>query len=267
MNLPTYFISHGGGPWPYIPDLRVAMHALEVSLADIPRQLAERPKAILMVSAHWEENEFRVMSNPLPPMVYDYSGFPAHTYQVRYAAPGSPALAERVTSLIKAAGLPAQTDAQRGFDHGAFAPLAVMYPDADMPVVQLSLRAGLDPAQHLALGRALAPLRSEGVLIIGSGLSYHNLRRFGPLAKEPSSSFDDWLQETLIASSTTERVRQLINWEQAPAARVAHPREEHLLPLMVAVGAAEQEVASCVYHEENVFGGVVASSFRFGAIA
>lgn len=267
MNLPTYFISHGGGPWPYMEDLRPAMHALEVSLADIPKQLPQPPKAILMISAHWEENTFRVMSNPWPSMVYDYSGFPEHTYKIRYPAPGSPELAERVLGLIKAAGMPTQMDAQRGFDHGAFVPLAVMYPHANMPVMQLSLRVGLDPAEHLALGRALTPLRAEGVLIIGSGLSYHNLRRFGPLAKEPSSSFDDWLQETLIASSTTERISQLINWADAPSARVAHPREDHLLPLMVAVGAAENEVTSCIYHEENIFGGVVASSFRFGTIA
>ena len=266
MKLPTYFISHGGGPWPYMEDLRRAMHALEVSLADMPRQLPEKPKAILMISAHWEETSFRVMSNPWPGMVYDYSGFPEHTYKIRYPAPGMPALAEQVVSLIRQAALPAQLDSQRGFDHGAFAPLAVMYPEADMPVVQLSLRAGLDPAEHLALGRALAPLRDEGVLIIGSGLSYHNLRRFGPLAKEPSSNFDDWLQDSLVASSTTERIARLIHWEDAPSARIAHPREEHLLPLMVAVGAAEGEVASCVYHEENIFGGVVASSFRFGAI-
>lgn len=266
MNLPTYFISHGGGPWPYMDDLRRAMHNLEMSLVDIPRQLSVRPKAILMISAHWEENSFNVMGNPWPGMVYDYSSFPEHTYKIHYPAPGSPALAERVTGLIKAAGLPARIDAQRGFDHGAFAPLAVMYPEADMPVVQLSLRTGLDPAEHLALGRALTPLRAEGVLIIGSGLSYHNLRRFGPLGKEPSSSFDDWLQDSLIATSTGERVNRLIHWVDAPAARVAHPREDHLLPLMVAVGAAEDEVASCIYHEENIFGGVVASSFRFGAI-
>ncbi|MFZ6678827.1 DODA-type extradiol aromatic ring-opening family dioxygenase [Undibacterium sp. Tian12W] len=267
MKLPTYFISHGGGPWPYMEDMRKTMHVLEASLVDMPRQLPYKPKAILMISAHWEESAFKVMTSPWPGMLYDYGGFPEHTYKVHYSAPGSPELAERVMGLIKDAGLPAQADAQRGFDHGAFAPLAVMYPEADMPVVQLSLRKGLDPAEHLALGRALAPLRDEGILIIGSGLSYHNLRRFGPLAKEPSSSFDDWLQDSLIASSTTERVKRLLNWEEAPAARVAHPREEHLLPLMVAVGAAEDEVASCVYHEENIFGGVVASSFRFGAIA
>lgn len=267
MKLPTYFISHGGGPWPYMEDMRKTMHVLEASLVDMPRQLPYKPKAILMISAHWEESSFKVMTNPWPGMLYDYGGFPEHTYKVHYSAPGSPELAERVMGLIREAGLPAQADAQRGFDHGTFAPLAVMYPEADMPVVQLSLRVGLNPAEHLALGRALAPLRDEGVLIIGSGLSYHNLRRFGPLAKEPSLSFDGWLQNTLIASSTTERVARLIHWEEAPAARLAHPREEHLLPLMVALGAAEGEVATCVYHEDNIFGGVTASSFRFGEIS
>ncbi|MFZ6758213.1 DODA-type extradiol aromatic ring-opening family dioxygenase [Undibacterium sp. Ji50W] len=266
MRLPTYFISHGGGPWPYMDDLRARMHILEASLVDIPRQLPQEPKALLMISAHWEETDFRVMSNPQPPMVYDYGGFPAHTYKVSYPAPGSPVLAERVMALLTAAGLPTQADANRGFDHGTFAPLAVMYPEAQMPVVQVSLKTGLDPEQHLALGRALAPLRDEGVLIIGSGLSYHNLRYFGPQAKEPSSQFDHWLQQTLLESTPEDRVEHLINWAKAPAARIAHPREDHLLPLMVAVGAAQNEAGACVYHEENMFGGVVASSFRFGAI-
>jgi aromatic ring-opening dioxygenase catalytic subunit (LigB family) len=139
-----------------------------------------------------------------------------------------------------------------------------MYPDANVPIVQLSLRAGLNPAEHLALGRALEPLRDEGVLIIGSGLSYHNLRALGPAGKAPSAVFDQWLQDTLIAATPVERSIQLIEWEKAPAARRAHPREEHLIPLMVAVGAAETEAATCVYHEQAAFGNIVASSFRFG---
>ncbi len=263
-RLPTYFISHGGGPWPYVPDMRRDMHALEASLQDIPRQLGVTPKAILIISAHWEEPAFTVMSNPAPPMLYDYRGFPENTYHVVYPAPGSTVLALRTKALIEAAGISARLDAARGFDHGTFCPLVVMYPTANVPIVQLSLRAGLDPAEHLALGRALAPLRDEGILIVGSGLSYHNLRALGPAGRAPSAAFDQWLQQTLIASSPVERSIRLIEWEKAPSARQAHPREEHLLPLMVAVGAAETEDGVCVYHERAAFGNIVASSFRFG---
>jgi aromatic ring-opening dioxygenase catalytic subunit (LigB family) len=137
----------------------------------------------------------------------------------------------------------------------------------DVPVLQLSLRVGYDPAEHLAVGRALAPLRDQGVLIVGSGLSYHNLRRMGPPAAVPSRQFDDWLQQTLVTSDAPQRVQRLIAWQDAPAARIAHPQEDHLLPLMVAVGAAEHEPAACVYHENGFFGGVTVSSFRFGRSA
>lgn len=266
-RLPTYFISHGGGPWPYMEEMRPMMRVLAASLADIPRQIGITPKALLVISGHWEERGFSVMASPKPPMLYDYSGFPEHTYHVSYPAPGDPALARRVASLIEAAGLPAQLDAQRGFDHGTFAPLAVMYPAAEVPVVQVSLQHRLDPAQHLALGRALAPLRDEGVLIVGSGLSYHNLRQLGPGARAPSAAFDGWLQETLVDTAPNQRSQRLLEWAKAPAARLAHPREEHLIPLMVAVGAAESEPAACVYHEEAMMGGVTASSFRFGVAA
>jgi aromatic ring-opening dioxygenase catalytic subunit (LigB family) len=263
-RLPTYFISHGGGPWPYVPQMRLAARELEASLVDIPQQLGITPKAILMISAHWEESIFTVMANRAPPMLYDYYGFPENTYAVLYTAPGSPELAARVNALIESSGMPSCLDVERGFDHGTFCPMAVMYPDANVPTVQLSLRAGLAPAEHLALGRALAPLRDEGVLIVGSGLSYHNLRALGPTGTAPSAAFDAWLQNTLLTANAADRDRKLVAWEQAPAARLAHPREEHLLPLMVAVGAANGDNGHCVYHEEAAFGGIVASSFRFG---
>ena len=261
--MPTFFVSHGGGPWPFMEgDYRQAHAKLEASLRALPATLPERPRAILMISAHWEESAFTVMNSPAPGMLYDYGGFPPHTYEVVYPAPGDPALAERVVALIQAAGLPAARDAQRGFDHGAFCTLVPMYPDADVPVVQLSLRRGLDPAEHLALGRALAPLRDEGVLILGSGFSFHNLRLYGPAGRAPSAAFDAWLQAILPAPEG--RAERLQAWAQAPAARLAHPREEHLLPLMVAAGAAEGEAANCSYHETEFLGGVTASSFRFG---
>jgi aromatic ring-opening dioxygenase catalytic subunit (LigB family) len=263
-RLPSYFISHGGGPWPYVPEMRAAMQVLESSLADIPRQIGVVPRAVLMVSGHWEAADFRVMAHARPPMVYDYGGFPPHTYHVQYPAPGSPALAERVRQLAHSSGIEVQLDTRQGFDHGTFAPLAVMYPQADVPVLQLSMKSRYDPAEHLAIGRALAPLRDEGVLIIGSGLSYHNLGRLGPSSRQPSEAFDAWLQNTALAMAPAERTRQLLQWNAAPAARVAHPREDHLIPLMVAVGAAEEEAGTLVYHETGVFGGMTASSFRFG---
>jgi aromatic ring-opening dioxygenase catalytic subunit (LigB family) len=265
MRLPTYFISHGGGPWPWMPEMRAGMQKLEQSLSDIPREIGAAPRAVLVISGHWEERAFTIMAHPKPPMLYDYSGFPPHTYQVQYPAPGAPQLAEQIQALIAAAGLPAAMDTQRGFDHGTFAPLAVMYPKADVPVLQLSLLRGLAPEAHYALGRALAPLRDEGVLILGSGLSYHNLRLLGPEARVPSQAFDQWLQQVVVGASGKARHAGLLDWAKAPAARIAHPREEHLIPLMVAAGAAEDEAASCVYHEQEFMGGATASSFRFGA--
>jgi aromatic ring-opening dioxygenase catalytic subunit (LigB family) len=264
-TLPTYFISHGGGPWPWMMDeMNGTYDRLEAALKDMPRQIGMTPKVVLVISGHWEERDFTVMSSPNPPMIYDYSGFPDHTYRIKYAAPGSPQTAERVRGLIEGAGLAAQLDTRRGFDHGTFSPLAVIYPDADVPVLQLSLRRGYNPKDHIAIGRALAPLRDEGVLILGSGLSYHNLRQFGPIAREPSAAFDDWLQETLVTGSPAERVARLVRWEAAPAARKAHPQEDHLMPLMVVVGAAGNDKGVCVYHEDNFFGGIAVSSFMFG---
>jgi aromatic ring-opening dioxygenase catalytic subunit (LigB family) len=265
MTVPTYYLSHGGGPWPWMKgELNGAYDRLEAALQAMPGQIGVTPKAVLVISGHWEEREFTVMSGASPPMIYDYSGFPAHTYRISYPAPGSPRTAERVRQLIEQAGYSARLDPLRGFDHGAFAPLAVIYPDADVPVLELSMRHGYDPKDHIAIGLALAPLRAEGVLILGSGLSYHNLRELGPAGREPSAAFDQWLQQTLVACSPAERIARLINWEQAPAARRAHPREDHLLPLMVAVGAAGNDRASCVYHQHDCFGGITVSSYRFG---
>ena len=196
-------------------------------------------------------------------MIYDYCGFPPHTYQIRYASPGAPDVARQVRRLLDAAAIPADLDAHRGYDHGTFVPLAVMYPQADVPVVQLSIKRGYRPEDHLAVGRALAPLADEGVLIVASGLSYHNLRVFGPKAQAPSKAFDGWLSETL-GLDPVERTKRLQEWEAAPAARTAHPQEDHFIPLLVAVGAAEQEPAQRVYYEEGFMGGVTASSYRFG---
>jgi aromatic ring-opening dioxygenase catalytic subunit (LigB family) len=264
QTLPTYFISHGGGPWPWMKDqTNGAYDRLEASLIEMPQQIGVTPKAVLVISGHWEERDFTVMSSANPAMIYDYSGFPEHTYRIKYAPPGSPQVADRVRGLIADAGFAAKLDPRRGYDHGTFAPLAVIYPDADVPVLQLSLRHGYDPKVHIAVGRALAPLRDEGVLILGSGLSYHNLSDFGPRAREPSAAFDRWLQETLVAAIPAERINRLVEWEAAPAARKAHPQEDHLLPLMVVVGASGNDKAVNVYHEADFFGGISVSSFMF----
>lgn len=262
-RMPTYFISHGGGPWPWLPHMRAMLKTLEVSLARMPSELPETPKAILMVSGHWEEDAFAVMTSAHPPMVYDYGGFPPETYRITYPAPGATDLALRTAGLIRGAGLPVALDPARGFDHGTFAPAVVMYPQADVPIFQVSMMHDYDPARHFALGRALSPLRDEGVLIVGSGLSYHNLRLFGPGAREPSAAFDAWLDK-VMAMEPTARTAALLDWEAAPYARVCHAREDHFVPLFTALGAAEDEVATRVYHDTEVFGGVTASSYRFG---
>jgi len=263
-RLPTYYISHGGGPWPWIKDqMPFDMGPLERSLQAVPRELDVTPTAVLVVSAHWEAPVFTVQTNPNPPMLYDYGGFPEFTYHIRYPAPGSPEVAARVTELLDAAGIANSQDPNRGFDHGMFAPMYVAWPDADVPMLQLSITHGYDPEAHLALGRALAPLRDEEVLIVGSGLSYHNLGLFGPAATAPSKEFDRWLHDTL-SSGEPARSAALRRWDQAPSARIAHPSEDHLIPLMVAVGAAEDELAERTYHQSD-FGGVTASSYRFGS--
>jgi aromatic ring-opening dioxygenase catalytic subunit (LigB family) len=267
-RLPTYFISHGGGPWPYLDGpFRRMFDQLEQSLVDIRRELGDVPRAVLVISGHWEEKGFAISSGEQPGMVYDYSGFPPHTYRIRYKAPGSPELARRVQELLQGGGIPARLDPARGYDHGTFSIMKPLYPEEDIPLVQLSIDRSYDPGTHLELGRLLAPLRDEGVLIVGSGLSYHNLREArGTQGVEPSRQFDAWLQETLVAAGRGQRTARLIDWESAPLARAAHPEEDHLIPLMVVVGAAEDEPGSLVYHQKDLFGGITASSFRFGDV-
>lgn len=213
--------------------------SLAAFLRSIAARLSEEPRAILIVSGHWETVGFATTANPTPPLIYDYYGFPPQTYQLRYDAPGDPPLARRVANLLRAAGLEATTDMGRGLDHGVFVPLKVMYPDAKVPVVELSLDRTLDPAMHREAGAAIASLREEKVLVIGAGMSFHNLRAYGqPRALAPSKQFDDWLTAA-VESAGPERAARLANWELAPQARVAHPRQEHLLPLMLVAGTSE----------------------------
>ena len=258
---PSLFIPHGGGPCFFMPDPRGTWTRMEAYLRALPESLPERPKAILVISGHWEERAFAFTGAEHPGLIFDYYGFPPETYRLTWPAPGAPWLAERGAALLRAAGLPTAIDAERGFDHGVFVPLKVAFPDADVPVVQMSLHASLDPALHLAAGRALAPLRDEGVLVLGSGMSFHNLRAMGdPRVAAPSAEFDRWLTAA-AAATPSERDRRLADWANAPWARVCHPREEHLLPLMVAAGASEDPGRHD--YGDQVLGGSV-SAYRFG---
>jgi aromatic ring-opening dioxygenase catalytic subunit (LigB family) len=229
-------------------------------LSSVGKDVTPSPKAVLVISGHWEQPEFTVGSSEQPPLIYDYSGFPPETYQLKYDAPGSPELADRVVGLLSEAGIPARLDPQRGFDHGVFIPFKLVYPEANIPIVQLSLKAGLEPAAHMAAGRALAPLRDEGILLVGSGMSYHNLRSFfGGGANPASDRFDSWLTSAVTGE---DRSRKLLEWRTAPSARDAHPREEHLIPLMVAAGAAERDRGVRIY-QDHVMGAAI-SAYRFG---
>lgn len=263
MRFPTLFISHGGGPWPFMKDRLDDYAGTFAYLQNLPATLPGTPAAILSVSGHWEEPRFTVATSERPPMLYDYYGFPEHTYRVQYPAPGSRAVAARVKALLGGAGIDPGEDEERGFDHGTFVPLAVMFPQARIPVVCLSLNANLSASEHLRMGAALAPLRDEGVLIMGSGLSYHNLRmlRMPATAGPVSDQFEAWLTDAVSEPDAAARAQRLSHWEQAPAARLAHPREEHLIPLMVAAGAAAESRGRLDFRER--VWGVSMASYRF----
>jgi aromatic ring-opening dioxygenase catalytic subunit (LigB family) len=264
-KMPALYIPHGGGPcffmdWTMGP--KDTWKKMEGWLSSIPAELPRRPSALLVISAHWEASVPTVTGAASPPLLFDYYGFPEHTYKLTWPAPGSPELARRVGSLLSASGIESKIDAARGYDHGVFVPLKVAFPDAQIPTVQLSLQDGLDPETHLSIGRSLAPLRDEGVLIIGSGMSYHNMRGLmSGGGHDPSSLFDQWLA-SVVEQGQLAREASLAQWGTAPAARESHPREEHLLPLMVAAGAAGADRGKQVFRD-NVMGAFV-SAIRFG---
>lgn len=267
MKMPVFYLSHGGGPWPWMEGSSRYDTALLRCLQDLPQQLPTPPKAILMVSAHWESENgtFLVQANPKPSMYYDYYNFPEHTYQVRYPASGDPILAQQVQALINQAGGQAHLDTERGFDHGAFVPTYVMYPEANIPMIQLSIDASYDPVLHLELGHVLRPLREQGVLILGSGASYHNLRLMGPEGAEPSVAFDTWLEQALTQTSHyADRLQHIKQWDSAPAARIAHAREDHLVPLFVALGASDEKDAVTRILSSRSPTGIMNASYRFG---
>ena len=236
------YFSHGGGPLPILGD--PGHKAMVDFMRQLPTQL-RKPDAILVISAHWEESAATLLGAPTPPMLYDYYGFPEAAYEITYPAPGSPELATRIAELLDENNIPAHIDARRGYDHGLFIPLKLMYPQADIPALQLSLLRGLNPAAHIALGKALRELAQENILVVGSGFSFHNLRAFswqGMGAPDPDNdAFQNWLIEVCTGPlSQPEREHRLIAWEQAPSARYCHPREEHLLPLHVCLGLADK---------------------------
>ena len=241
------FLSHGGGPLPLLGDKghREMVNCLKSISAEI-----KKPSAIIVVSAHWEENVATITSGKNPPLIYDYYGFPDESYTIKYPCPGEPLLAHQIHNLLKKAGISCNLDEQRGFDHGLFVPLKIMYPDADIPCVQLSLVNSLDPAVHIKMGEALQNLNYQNALVIGSGFSFHNMKAFFTPetsdTKAMNESFENWLLNTCSSPDIDddERTQRLIHWAKTLAARYCHPREEHLLPLHVCFGVAHRQCST-----------------------
>ncbi len=246
-KLPVIYLPHGGGPWNVLEDAfgDGEGHArLRAYLEQLGAAYRNRVKALLVISGHWEETAPTVHFGQAPGMLYDYYGFPPHTYTLKWSAPGAPDVAARTEELLRQAGFSPARETQRGYDHGTFVPLMVAFPEAKLPVAQLSLVKGLDPATHFEIGRALAPLRQEGVLILGSGMSYHNMRGLmggENRAGQASAEFDQWLAQTVAISNPEERKKALSGWASAPGGRESHPRSEHLVPLFVIAGAAGED--------------------------
>ena len=254
------FLSHGGGPLPLLGD--TAHEEMVESLRSIAAAI-ERPEAIVVVSAHWEERVATITSAAKPGIIYDYYGFPPASYEIRYPAPGDPDLAERLRAALQAHAMEAELDGERGFDHGLYIPLKIMYPEADIPCIQVSLLGSLDPAAHIALGEALSDVAGDGVLVIGSGFSFHNLKAFfssdASQPDEKNAAFERWLIDTCSSRDLDEagRTGRLLAWDSAPHARYCHPREEHLLPLHVCYGmtnrAAEAVVELSILNKKASF--------------
>lgn len=246
-------IPHGGGPMPVLgePSHKELTHWLKTFPKKLPKF-----SSIVVFSAHWEEKVPTITSGANPSLIYDYYGFPKESYDLKYPAPGNPALAQKISNLLQGAGISNTLDDKRGFDHGMFIPLLLMYPEANIPVVQVSLCSSLDPELHIKMGHALAPLLDEDILILGSGFTFHNMGAFfrpESERKKPNEAFEAFLKETLLSPSlsTAERAQRLVQWATAPGARFCHPREEHLIPLHVCFGAAGETPA------EQVFDGTV----------
>ena len=272
MKQPAIFIPHGGGPCFFLnPDgsCPPAWEAMRDYLARLIETLPERPRAILLISAHWIESEFTVHVGERPELLFDYYGFPAHTYDLRWDAPGAPDVARRAAALLSAAGFATGEESGRGWDHGVFIPMMVSLPGAGIPVAQLSLLApssgiDFDADAHMAAGRALAPLRDEGVLIIGSGMSFHNLRIRDGSVQQIADEFDTALTEAATEPDPVDRGKRLSHWADLPHARIAHPPggEEHLIPLMMVAGAGGADEAVQDFRDQVI--GWTVSGYRYG---
>ncbi len=261
--LPSIFVSHGS------PMLAIEDAPARRFLADLPNLLPEKPKAILMVSAHWERLRPTVNAPPAHETIHDFGGFPRELYQISYPAPPSETLARRVAGLLAAGGLPTDIDTRRGLDHGAWVPLRVSWPQADIPVVQLSVQTRLGPDHHYRLGQLIAPLRAEGVLIIGSGSFTHDLSSFFTSRGDINAPEQDWVHvfaEWMSSALTEGRTEDLLHYRsRAPEAAHNHPTEEHLLPLYVALGAGDGTVNHL--HSSTTYGILRMDAFAFGKAA
>ena len=263
---PALFVSHGS---PMIAlDDTPATRFLR-SLGARIEAACGRPQAVLCVSAHWETAAPAVAGSPRPETIHDFYGFPPELYALRYPAPGAPGLARRAATLVQAAGLPCAIDPDWGLDHGAWIPLSMMWPAADIPVVQLAIQQSLGPAHHLRLGQALAPLRREGVLVLGSGGAVHNIRDALTRAARGDTAPPDWAEAFVAWLDTAlmqEREDDLVDYRRrAPAAALAHPRDEHLLPLFVALGAGSRPARRL--HASFDLASMAMAAWGFGAEA
>ena len=262
-RLPTFFIPHGGGPCFFMDwNPSGVWDGMAEYLKGFADDVRHDIKALIVISAHWEEDLVKVTGHANPELIYDYHGFPSHTYDLKWPAPGHPDLAVQVSDALNKGGIDCVVDDQRGFDHGVFIPLLLAFPDAHIPTIQISLHAGLSPEQHLTIGRLISPFRDDGVLIIGSGMSYHDVGALmGRKEVSGSEEFDHWLSESVLLPPQ-EREDRLLNWSSAPFARLCHPREEHLMPLHVVAGAA-LECKSQIDYSETVLGAKI-SAYQFG---
>jgi len=237
------FISHGGGPMPLLGD---PGHSEMIACLEALAGRLQLPDAVVVVSAHWEEDVATITASSTPSLIYDYYGFPDESYTFTYPCSGDPELAREIYRLLDTSGIEAKLDHERGLDHGVFIPLKIMYPEANIPCIQLSLLRSLDPSAHIAIGKALSGLSQRNILLIGSGFSFHNMKAFfapdDAKTSELNHSFEQWLHDTCCNSeySEEERVQKLTHWFDAPGGRFCHPREEHLLPLHVCYGVSQQ---------------------------
>lgn len=271
-RFPVYFIPHGGGPWPFMDFAKDSAGKgpwddLATFLRGLAADVDRRPKAVLVVSGHWEKEPVPTLSTASKPgMLYDYYNFPPHTYQLDYPAAGSPALAARARELLAEAGIESAENDSRGFDHGVFIPFMLIYPQADVPITMISLKDTLDAPSHVAIGKALEPLREEEILIVASGMTYHNMPMFrlsDPDHVAQAERFDTWLAEAVEETDPETRAERLAAWELNPDALACHvPDHDHLVPLFVAAGAAGNDQGKRVF--TTTFLGKPYSAYRFG---